>query len=51
MRMHLVSNDIMSAVSKSNKCETCQQKIIILLTNGRQLLIDNYFYIHMSLIY
>ena len=33
-------------VSKSNKCETCQQKITILLTNERHILVSSYFYTH-----
>ena len=48
MRMYLVSNDIMSAVSKSNKCETCQQKIINLLTIERHVLMGSYFCTHVS---
>ena len=36
----------MSAVSKSNKCETCQQKITILLANERHILVSSYFYTH-----
>ena len=32
-QLYLVSNDTMLAVSKSNKCETYQQKITTPLTN------------------
>ena len=38
----------MSAVSKSNKCETCQQKITTPLTNERHVLVSSYFYINIS---
>jgi len=44
----LVSNDIMSTISKFNKCETCQQKITIPLTNERHVLVGSYFYTHVS---
>ena len=36
-RMYLVLNDIMSAISKSNKYETCQQKLTTALTNERRV--------------
>ena len=45
-RGYYVSNDTISTVSKSNKYETCQQKIITLLTNERHMLVDSYFYTH-----
>ena len=43
-----VSNNIMSTVSKSNKCETCQQKITTILTNERHVLVGSHFYTHIS---
>ena len=47
--MYLVLNDIMLAVSKSNKCETCQKKkktnpLII----ERCVLVGSYFYTYVS---
>ena len=45
---YLISNDIMSVVSKFNKYETCQQKITIPLTNERHALVGSYFYAHVS---
>ena len=51
MRMHLVSNDIMSAVLKSNKCETCQKKKKTnSLTIERNILISSYFCTRLSFI-
>ena len=51
MRMYLVLNDIMSAVSKSNKCETCQQKKKTnSLTIERNILISSYFCTRLSFI-
>ena len=44
----MVSNDTMSVVSKSNKCETYQQKITTQLTNERLVLMGSYFYTHVS---
>ena len=44
----MVSNDTMLAVLKFNKCEICQQKIITPLTNERHVLVDSYFYTHVS---
>jgi len=38
----------MSVVSKSNKCETCQQKITNLLTNERHVFVGSYFCINVS---
>ena len=38
----------MSAISKFNKCETCQQKITTSLTNERHVLVGSYFYTHIS---
>ena len=38
----------MSAVSKSNKCETYQQKITNPLTIERHVLVGNYFCTHVS---
>ena len=38
----------MSAMSKSNKCETCQQKITNPLTNERHVLVNSYFCTHVS---
>ena len=38
----------MSVVSKSNKCETCQQKITNPLTIERHVLVDSYFCTHVS---
>ena len=38
----------MSVVSKSNKCETYQQKITIILTNERHVLVGSYFYRQVS---
>lgn len=46
MRRNLVSNDVMSMVSKSNKGEICQQKITTQLTNERLVLVSGYFYTH-----
>ena len=45
-RKYLVSNGIMSAVSKSNKCKTYQQKINNLLTIEKHVLVSNYFCIN-----
>ena len=42
----MVSNDTMSAVSKSNKCETYQQKITNPLTIEKHVLVDSYFCTH-----
>ena len=42
----LVSNDIMSAIWKSNKCKTCQQKITNPLTIERHVLMGSYFWTH-----
>ena len=47
-RRYLVSNDTISAVSKFNKYETCQQKITSPLTNERHVLVDGYFCAHLS---
>ena len=44
----MVSNDIMSAVSKSNKYETCQQKITNPLKIERHVLVGSYFCTHIS---
>ena len=44
----MVSNDTMSAISKSNKCETCQQKITNTLTIERHVLVGSYFCTHIS---
>ena len=44
----MVSNNIISAVSKSNKYEICQQKITIPLTNERHVFVGIYFYTHVS---
>ena len=49
LKRYLVSNVIMLAVSKFNKCEVCQQKITNILTIERRV-VDSYF-VHMSLIY
>ena len=38
----------MSALSKSNKCETCQQKITNSLKNKRHVLMGSYFYTYVS---
>ena len=38
----------MSVVSKSNKCETCQQKITNPITNERHVLLGSYFCIYIS---
>ena len=38
----------MSAVSKFNKCETCQQKITNSLTNERHVLVSTYYCTHIS---
>ena len=38
----------MSIVSKPNKYETCQQKIINPLTIERHVLVDSYFCTHVS---
>ena len=46
--MYLVSNDIMLVVSKSNKYETCQQKITNTLTIERHVLVGSYFCTHIS---
>ena len=35
-------------VSKSNKCETCQQRITNLLTNERHVLVSSYFCTYVS---
>ena len=46
---NFVSNDIMSMVSKSNKCKTCQQKITNTLINERHVLMGSFFFlIHVS---
>ena len=42
----MVSNGIMSVVSKSNKCKTYQQKINNLLTIEKHVLVNNYFCIN-----
>ena len=50
-RRYLVSNDIMSAISKYNNCEISQSKITTLLINERHIthmLVGKYFYIHDS---
>ena len=47
-RKYLVSNNTILAVSKFNKCEICQQKIINLLTNERRVSVDSYFWIFIS---
>ena len=47
-RKYLVSNNTILAVSKFNKCEICQQKIINLLTNERRVSVDSYFWIFVS---
>ena len=44
--MYLVSNDTMLAVSKSNKYETCQQKITNTLTIKRHVLVDSFICTH-----
>ena len=46
-KRYLVSKDIMSTVSKSNKCKTCQQKITKPLTNERHVK-NSYFCTHVS---
>ena len=46
--MYLVLNDIMLAVSKSNKCETCQKKISNPLIIERRVLVGSYFYTYVS---
>ena len=38
----------MSVVSKSNKCETCQQKITNPLTIERHVLVNSYLSTHVS---
>ena len=38
-----MSNNLMS-VSKSNKCETCQQKITNTLTIEKHVLVDSFFF-------
>ena len=38
----------MSMESKSNKCETCQQKITNLLTIEKHVLVSSYFFTHVS---
>ena len=38
----------MSTISKSNKCETCQQKITNPLTIEKHVLVKNYFCTHVS---
>ena len=43
-RRYLVSNDTMSTVSKFNKCEIHQQKIITPQKNERHMLVSSYFY-------
>ena len=50
-RRYLVSNDIMSAISKYNNCEISQSKITTLLINERHIthtLVGKYFYTHDS---
>ena len=47
-RRYIVSNNTMSTVFKSNKCETCQQKINTPLANKKHVLVGNYFYTHVS---
>ena len=42
--MYLVSNNITSVISKSNKQEKCIQKITCPLTNERYMLVGSYFY-------
>ena len=44
----MVSNDTMLEVLKSNKCETCQQKITNLLTIERHGLVGSYFCTYVS---
>ena len=44
----MISNDTMSAVSKSNKCEICQQKITSPLTIEKHVLVSSYFCTHVS---
>ena len=44
----MILNDIMAAILKFNKCETCQQKIINLLANEKHVLVDSYFCTHIS---
>ena len=46
--MYLVSNDIISIVSKSNKYEICQQKITNPLTIEKQVLVGSYLCPHVS---
>ena len=48
MRKYFVSNDTVSAVSKSNKCETYQQKITNSQTIEKHVLVGNYFLHHVS---
>ena len=48
MKRYLVLNDTMSAILKSNKCKTYQQKIINPLINEKHVLVDSYFYTHIS---
>ena len=43
-----VSNKKMLVVSKFNKSETCQQKIITQITNERYVLVSSYFYTYIS---
>ena len=43
-RKYLVSNDIMSAISKYNNCEICQSKITILLINERHVLMSYFLF-------
>ena len=49
-RKYLVSNGTMLTISKSNKYETCHQKIITPLINERHVLMGTYFYTRLSFI-
>ena len=46
---NFVSNDIMSMVSKSSKCKTCQQKITNTLINERHVLMGSFFFFNTRL--
>ena len=48
MKKYFVSNDTMSALSKSNKCKSCQQKITYSLIIERYELVGSYFCKHVS---
>ena len=44
----MISNDTTSAVSKFNKCKTCQQKTINSLIIEKYGLVSSYFYTNVS---